>query len=209
MWREPTCCGISNHSPTSIVCCNSDKVHQTFASTWRNLRRPTFLSFLSFLVSGNVGAGVSPGSCKTSTTISRHVDREISRDLTSNRLTHWATPVYFHGFLSHTGLSSSSKYGIGSRGANSARRSGGRYWVMPTLFYTGKGQSPRSHLARVKVMRRSVSFVERLELQFKGNVFSQAVCLGDVDNDGVSVFWRHWPRPLARVAIAITMHVGT
>jgi hypothetical protein len=35
-------------------------------------------------------------------------------------------------------------------------------------------------------MRRSVSFVERVELQFKGNVFSQALCLGDVDNDGRS-----------------------
>ncbi|XP_062513480.1 KICSTOR complex protein ITFG2-like isoform X2 [Corticium candelabrum] len=35
-------------------------------------------------------------------------------------------------------------------------------------------------------MRRSVSFVDRLELQLKGNVFSQALCLGDVDNDGKS-----------------------
>eukprot|EP00118_Oscarella_pearsei_P016276 m.154128 g.154128 ORF g.154128 m.154128 type:complete len:245 (+) comp38632_c0_seq19:116-850(+) len=33
-------------------------------------------------------------------------------------------------------------------------------------------------------MRRSVCFVKRLQLHFKGNVFSQALCLGDVDNDG-------------------------
>ncbi|XP_065835930.1 KICSTOR complex protein ITFG2-like [Oscarella lobularis] len=33
-------------------------------------------------------------------------------------------------------------------------------------------------------MKRSVCFVNRVELHFKGNVFSQALCLGDVDNDG-------------------------
>ena len=34
-------------------------------------------------------------------------------------------------------------------------------------------------------MMRSVSFVERQELDFSGNHFSQALCLGDVDGDGV------------------------
>ena len=33
---------------------------------------------------------------------------------------------------------------------------------------------------------RSVSFVERLELEFSGNHFCQALSLGDVDGDGVS-----------------------
>ena len=33
---------------------------------------------------------------------------------------------------------------------------------------------------------RSVVFVERLELDFEGNLFANAVMLGDVDNDGVS-----------------------
>ena len=34
-------------------------------------------------------------------------------------------------------------------------------------------------------MMRSVSFVERLEIEFPGNHFSHGVCLGDVDGDGV------------------------
>ena len=33
---------------------------------------------------------------------------------------------------------------------------------------------------------RSVSFVERVELEFQGNHFCQALSLGDVDGDGVS-----------------------
>lgn len=33
---------------------------------------------------------------------------------------------------------------------------------------------------------RSVSFVDRLELEFAGNHFSHALTLGDVDGDGVS-----------------------
>ena len=36
---------------------------------------------------------------------------------------------------------------------------------------------------------RSVSFVERLELDFQGNHFCQALSLGDVDGDGVSCFF--------------------
>ena len=32
---------------------------------------------------------------------------------------------------------------------------------------------------------RSVSFVDRLELEVYGNHFSHGVCLGDVDGDGV------------------------
>ena len=34
-------------------------------------------------------------------------------------------------------------------------------------------------------MMRSVSFVDRIELEFSGNHFSHGVCLGDVDGDGV------------------------
>ena len=33
---------------------------------------------------------------------------------------------------------------------------------------------------------RSVCFVDRIELEFEGNVLQNAVCLGDVDNDGKS-----------------------
>lgn len=33
---------------------------------------------------------------------------------------------------------------------------------------------------------RSVSFVDRVELEFQGNHFGQALSLGDVDGDGVS-----------------------
>ncbi len=36
---------------------------------------------------------------------------------------------------------------------------------------------------------RSVVFVERLELDFEGNLFANALMLGDVDNDGVSTTW--------------------
>lgn len=32
-------------------------------------------------------------------------------------------------------------------------------------------------------MWRTVSFVERVEVEFSGNVFSQAIVLGDLDND--------------------------
>lgn len=35
-------------------------------------------------------------------------------------------------------------------------------------------------------MMRSVSFVDRLELEFSGNHFLHALALGDVDSDGVS-----------------------
>ena len=34
-------------------------------------------------------------------------------------------------------------------------------------------------------MMRSVSFVDRLEFEFSGNHFSQALSLGDVDGDRV------------------------
>ena len=37
-------------------------------------------------------------------------------------------------------------------------------------------------------MLRSVSFVERLELEFSGSHFSQALALGDVDGDEVGSF---------------------
>ena len=33
----------------------------------------------------------------------------------------------------------------------------------------------------------SLSFVDRIELEFSGNHFSHALCLEDVDNDGVSI----------------------
>jgi len=33
----------------------------------------------------------------------------------------------------------------------------------------------------------TLSFVERIELEFSGNHFSRALCLEDVDNDGVSI----------------------
>ena len=33
----------------------------------------------------------------------------------------------------------------------------------------------------------TLSFVERIELEFSGNHFSHALCLEDVDNDGVSI----------------------
>lgn len=36
------------------------------------------------------------------------------------------------------------------------------------------------------LMSRSVSFVDRLELEFPGNHFCHALTLGDVDGDGVS-----------------------
>ena len=39
---------------------------------------------------------------------------------------------------------------------------------------------------RLNGSMRSVVFVERLELDFEGNLFANAVMLGDVDNDGVS-----------------------
>ena len=45
-------------------------------------------------------------------------------------------------------------------------------------------------------MMRSVSLVDRLELEFSGNHFSHGVCLGDVDGDGVSN--RQTPRELDR-----------
>lgn len=34
-------------------------------------------------------------------------------------------------------------------------------------------------------MWRTVSFVERIEVDFVGNLFNQAILLGDVDNDQV------------------------
>ena len=33
----------------------------------------------------------------------------------------------------------------------------------------------------------SLSCVDRIELEFSGNHFSHALCLEDVDNDGVSI----------------------
>lgn len=41
------------------------------------------------------------------------------------------------------------------------------------------------------VMSRSVSFVDRLELEFPGNHFCHALTLGDVDGDGVSAKYIH------------------
>lgn len=35
-------------------------------------------------------------------------------------------------------------------------------------------------------MWRNVSFVERIELDFSGNIFNHAIVLGDVDNDQVT-----------------------
>ena len=35
---------------------------------------------------------------------------------------------------------------------------------------------------------RAVSFVSRVEFEFKGNFSRNAICLGDVDNDGASIF---------------------
>ena len=37
-------------------------------------------------------------------------------------------------------------------------------------------------------MMRSVSFVDRLEVEFSGNHFAHALAIGDVDSDGVRVF---------------------
>ena len=34
-------------------------------------------------------------------------------------------------------------------------------------------------------MWRTVSFVERIEVEFSGNIFNQAILLGDIDNDKV------------------------
>ena len=33
---------------------------------------------------------------------------------------------------------------------------------------------------------RTVSFVERLEFEYQGNIFSSAITLGDIDNDKVN-----------------------
>ena len=41
------------------------------------------------------------------------------------------------------------------------------------------------HLSNCKM--RTVSFVEHLEFEITGNVFSKAIALGDVDNDQVHV----------------------
>ena len=34
-------------------------------------------------------------------------------------------------------------------------------------------------------MWRTVSFVERIEVEYTGNIFNQAIILGDIDNDKV------------------------
>ena len=39
----------------------------------------------------------------------------------------------------------------------------------------------------MRLSHRSVSFVDRIELEFQGNHFCQALSLGDVDGDGVSL----------------------
>lgn len=36
-------------------------------------------------------------------------------------------------------------------------------------------------------MWRTVSFVERIEVDFCGNLFNEAIFVGDVDNDKVSI----------------------
>ena len=41
------------------------------------------------------------------------------------------------------------------------------------------------HLSNCKM--RTVSFVEHLEFEITGNVFSKAIALGDVDNDKVHI----------------------
>lgn len=43
-----------------------------------------------------------------------------------------------------------------------------------------------SFLTRKIMNSRSVSFVDRLELEFSGNHFCHALTLGDIDGDGVS-----------------------
>ena len=43
---------------------------------------------------------------------------------------------------------------------------------------------------------RTVSFVEFAELEYDGNVFSKAITAADVDNDNVSLFYRHFVHKL-------------
>lgn len=50
-------------------------------------------------------------------------------------------------------------------------------------------------------MMRSVSFVDRLELDFSGNHFSHALALGDVDSDGVST-------KMTRLLFPASMHLS-
>ncbi|XP_048405421.1 KICSTOR complex protein ITFG2 [Stegostoma tigrinum] len=49
-------------------------------------------------------------------------------------------------------------------------------------------ETARNHRARAGLRRgmRSVSYVERVALDFSGNLFTQAICLGDTDNDGLN-----------------------
>ena len=48
-----------------------------------------------------------------------------------------------------------------------------------------------SHIEFSSKMMRSVSFVDRLELEFSGNHFAHALTIGDVDSDGVRImYWQ-------------------
>lgn len=42
---------------------------------------------------------------------------------------------------------------------------------------------------------RSVSYVQRVALEFSGSLFPHAICLGDVDNDTVSACALRKPQP--------------
>ena len=53
-------------------------------------------------------------------------------------------------------------------------------------FLTCFTHVPNLTLSRFVRMMRSVCFVDRLEFEFSGNHFPNAITIGDVDNDGVS-----------------------
>lgn len=55
----------------------------------------------------------------------------------------------------------------------------------PSLTHARKSLSRALECTVSAKMMRSVSFVERVEIDFPGNHFSHGVCLGDVDGDGV------------------------
>ena len=54
----------------------------------------------------------------------------------------------------------------------------------------------------------SLSFVDRIELEFSGNHFSHALCLEDVDNDGVSILMFSYSNPSVHlVFVHLLTHV--
>ena len=55
-----------------------------------------------------------------------------------------------------------------------------------TTISTSLHSLDTSHACAVTMMWRNVSFVYNIELQFTGNVVTQSMDLGDVDNDGVT-----------------------